>query len=859
MKLSAFPSPKPIAALALIALASLIALALLADARSARAQTLPTPTPTPSAAATQPYIELVDGKDAFPDISQYTGNIPPSAPQSETYTLDQSESGPTFTFPDGFSQDLQDGYRAVFADVHAFSQNRFGVSVDTGRLSVIVHIETDGSSGAGYCGKARWQAGNSYIYINHICKGTNTVARYVLTHEYFHILQFQGLFQIGVLYDDFTPLWMMEGSAEYFSWLWHDHADGRDPYGRDPYTLIRAGVIRGVLESNPPPLVNSSGDAVYTLGFLAIDYLTEQTGESKLIDYFTAEPRSPTPAGFAGYFQSAFGMSIDAFYRNFAAHRAAGFPSRNGSSTPIPRPPTPRPPTPTRPTPIPPTPTPTFAPIAADERIVFTSNRDEDYEIYVMYADGTSVSRLTYAAGRDIAPAWSPDGNQIAFSSNRSGDYEIYVMNANGADVSRLTNTPGEDNTPAWSPDGNQIAFTSNVGGIRDVYVMDADGSNLKRLTSHSDEDAHPTWAPDGNRIMFESHRAETWDIYVMNAADGSNVTRLTTHPQTNGDPAWSPNGRRVAFKSWRNADDEIYAMDANGASQTRLTRSNGHDGAPSWSPDGRHIVFQSERNGKSDIYVMKADGSSQTRLTDHPAEDFHPDWTSASEEPLTAAPTPTPTPTHTPVIDNRIIQLEGQVSGLQDMASAQQTQIGLMEQLIDALQTIVTALAIRVTALEGGTSTATATATPTPTPTSVPGTDPPPTPATASACIQPITPGPGVTAGAWTTTCLTANPPDDSTYYAKFYTFTLAAAAQATINLSSATAAPYLYLLEGEGTAGAIMRETGGVALRHTAVINTPLQPGIYTIEATTYHAETLGGFTLELLTSPLHLSRSQ
>ena len=842
MKLSVFPSPKPIAALALIALASLIALALLADARSARAQTIPTPTPTPSAVATQHGIYLVDDKDVFPDISQYTENIRLSVPQSETYTLDQQGSGPTFTFPSELPQDFKDGYRAAFADVHAFSQNRFGASVesvDPSVIHIIIELEADVCGGG-----MRWEPGDAYYIIirkNRIrCPNDFRVDRALLAHEYFHVVQtIEGF----IPWMAPAPTWLVEGSAEYFKFIFIAQE------GLSSYNSNRDWAIEWVSHYDPSPLSTSySYDAAaYRLGFLATDYLVGQTGETALADFFTTASRY---SSFEESFQSVFGISLDAFYRNFAAHRAAGFPSRNGSSTP----------TPIRPTPIPPTPTPTFAPIAADERIVFTSNRDEDYEIYVMYADGTSVSRLTYAAGRDIAPAWSPDGNQIAFSSNRSGDYEIYVMNANGADVSRLTNTPGEDNAPAWSPDGNQIAFTSNVGGIRDVYVMDADGSNLKRLTSHSDEDAHPTWAPDGNRIMFESHRAETWDIYVMNAADGSNVTRLTTHPQTNGDPAWSPNGRRVAFKSWRNADDEIYVMNANGASQTRLTRSNGHDGAPSWSPDGRHIVFQSERNGKSDIYVMKADGTSQTRLTDHPAEDFHPDWTSASEEPLTAAPTPTPTPTHTPVIDNRIIQLEGQVSGLQDMASAQQTQIGLMEQLIDALQTIVTALAIRVTALEGGTSTYTATATPTPTPTSAPGADPTPvtTPATDSACIQPITPGPGVTAGAWTTTCLTANPPDDNTYYAKFYTFTLAAAAQATINLSSATDAPYLYLLEGEGTAGAIMRETG-VADGHTAVINTPLQPGIYTIEATTYHAETIGGFTLELLTSPLHLSRSQ
>ena len=71
---------------------------------------------------------------------------------------------------------------------------------------------------------------------------------------------------------------------------------------------------------------------------------------------------------------------------------------------------------------------------------------------------------------------------QIAFMSDREGNYEIYVMGINGKNPRRLTNDLHDDWHPSWSPDGKQIVFSSKRdGGITaEIYVMDADGAILK-------------------------------------------------------------------------------------------------------------------------------------------------------------------------------------------------------------------------------------------------------------------------------------------------------------------------------------------------------------------------------------------
>ena len=66
--------------------------------------------------------------------------------------------------------------------------------------------------------------------------------------------------------------------------------------------------------------------------------------------------------------------------------------------------------------------------------------------------------------------------------SNREGNWEIYVMNVDGSSLKRLTSNSSIDGLPTWSPNGRSIAFVSNQGGAWGVWVMNADGSGRRRL-----------------------------------------------------------------------------------------------------------------------------------------------------------------------------------------------------------------------------------------------------------------------------------------------------------------------------------------------------------------------------------------
>lgn len=261
-----------------------------------------------------------------------------------------------------------------------------------------------------------------------------------------------------------------------------------------------------------------------------------------------------------------------------------------------------------------------------DGRIVFQSNRDGNWEIYVMDADGRNQKRLTNEPATDERPSWSPDGTKIAFGSQRGGNTDIYVMNANGGGLKRLTTDPGDDYAPQWSPDGTKITFRSSRDGNKEVYVMNADGSGQTNISNNRADDHGPIWSPDGTRIAFSSDRAGNNDIYLMNP-DGSNVVQLTTDPEDDRAGAFSPDGTQIAFRSSRDGNIEIYVMNADGSNQTNLTNDPAADRGPTWSPDGTYISYYTNRSGNYEIYIMKADGSGKINLTQHPDNDFSPDW----------------------------------------------------------------------------------------------------------------------------------------------------------------------------------------------------------------------------------------
>jgi Tol biopolymer transport system component len=146
-------------------------------------------------------------------------------------------------------------------------------------------------------------------------------------------------------------------------------------------------------------------------------------------------------------------------------------------------------------------------------RIVFNSLCCGVGGIFAMNADGSAPTRIVasdFVQRGDALqmPIWSPDGRQIAFiRANYDEQWQIYVVNADGSNPQRLLNGAiPQQSEPAWSPDGTSIVFESSNG----IGVLSVDGSGWRMLALGKLFD--PDWTADGRSVVYNKFTSSVGD-----------------------------------------------------------------------------------------------------------------------------------------------------------------------------------------------------------------------------------------------------------------------------------------------------------------------------------------------------------
>lgn len=198
-------------------------------------------------------------------------------------------------------------------------------------------------------------------------------------------------------------------------------------------------------------------------------------------------------------------------------------------------------------------------------------------DIYVAeLKSGKVVSRLTEGGAYNSEATLSPDGKKIVFTSARDGDLELYSMNVDGSDVKRLTYSPGYDGGAFFSHDSKKIVWRANrprgqnltdylnlldlglvepVATDMDLYVMDANGQNQRKIAKIGGANFAPYFLPDDSGILFASNMNNGFNFHLYTIGlDGKNLKQITSAGTFNSFPMFSPDGKYLAFESNRNS-----------------------------------------------------------------------------------------------------------------------------------------------------------------------------------------------------------------------------------------------------------------------------------------------------------------
>ncbi len=255
-----------------------------------------------------------------------------------------------------------------------------------------------------------------------------------------------------------------------------------------------------------------------------------------------------------------------------------------------------------------------------------------------------TLEQLSFGAGSEEWPAWSPDGRMLAYVAEVDGYSQLFVRTVATGEERQISRTARDHIQPAWSPDGTHLAFVRarvergklepndldgwyfEGGEIRAVEL--ATGNEIALV----DDAFGPSYSPDGTTMAFDAQWAGPRRIWIADAR-GRNPRQVTADSSEavgHVQPRWSPDGRRLAFRWVEKTTSDIAIADVGGRSQVRVTADGVLDTDPVWSPDGEALFFASYRGGGLNLWRVAVDGSGRAagppeQLTTGAGDDVQP------------------------------------------------------------------------------------------------------------------------------------------------------------------------------------------------------------------------------------------
>jgi TolB protein len=212
----------------------------------------------------------------------------------------------------------------------------------------------------------------------------------------------------------------------------------------------------------------------------------------------------------------------------------------------------------------------------------------------------------------------------VAFHSDWAGSDDIYLLDPKQGRLAQLTFGAGEERDPVFSPDGKSLLYRTNAEGPWTHVLVDLESGQHRRLQSDSEGyRGKVAWSPlQIGSYAYASYRDGGLNLDLRTAAG---IRPLTAHPAGDYDPAWRPGTQQIAFVSWREEQQDIHLLDVEDGRLTRLTRAPDDEREPAWHPDGQRLVYVRELNHSTDLWELAVSERTAVQLTSDPYPDRSP------------------------------------------------------------------------------------------------------------------------------------------------------------------------------------------------------------------------------------------
>jgi serine/threonine protein kinase len=188
--------------------------------------------------------------------------------------------------------------------------------------------------------------------------------------------------------------------------------------------------------------------------------------------------------------------------------------------------------------------------LSPDDRQVAISATDavsENRDLYILELASNQVRQLTFDAASDFAPIWAADSRRIIFSSDRQGELDVYETDASGSSAPRLLfKSNNAKIVRDWSRDGRLVTFDNGGSANYNIWFLHLPGLETSPLRQTEATERFGVISPDGRWIAYCSNELGPFEVFVERRTPGGG--RWKVSPAGGFQPVWHPQGKELFY-----------------------------------------------------------------------------------------------------------------------------------------------------------------------------------------------------------------------------------------------------------------------------------------------------------------------
>jgi Tol biopolymer transport system component len=238
-------------------------------------------------------------------------------------------------------------------------------------------------------------------------------------------------------------------------------------------------------------------------------------------------------------------------------------------------------------------------------RIAFISDLENESFEFSLYLLERSSGQVTRLKKRYVYPAplgWSHDGTRLVFVSDEDNRSDLFLYDLNRKKEKPIEQDLRVNSFPAFLPGDEEVGFVATVDGFADIYTVNLENGKVSRLTWTTNDEAYPCWSADGNLLVFSREYQMQFDLVLKDLLSGKE-TRLTNTPEDEIWPLLMPEAKKILYVSDETGIFNLHLLDLESGATHRLSKVVGGIFSPQLSPDGKRLLFSYFRHGQYKIF----------------------------------------------------------------------------------------------------------------------------------------------------------------------------------------------------------------------------------------------------------------